>query len=90
MIASEVRAQVRKVVAPLVAEAVAHALTPERLEELRELATAATLAELVPAETDDGGGEGPSADSEDAPPQSITAAWTTSCATSSCPCSAAR
>lgn len=68
MIASEVRAQVRKVVAPLVAEAVAHALTPERLEELRERATAATLAELVPAETDDGGGEGPSADSEDAPP----------------------
>lgn len=48
MIQSEVRVQVRKVVAPLVAEAVAHALTPERLDELRERATAATMAELVP------------------------------------------
>ena len=52
-IASEVRTQVRKIVAPLVAEAVAHALTPERLDELRERATAATLAELVPADESD-------------------------------------
>lgn len=52
-IASEVRTQVRKIVAPLVAEAVAHALTPERLDELRERATAATLAELVPADASD-------------------------------------
>lgn len=64
MIASEIRAQVRKVVAPLVAEAVAHALTPERLEELRERATAATLAELVPAETDEADPPEP----DDAPP----------------------
>ena len=41
------RAQVHKVVAPLVAEAVAHVLTPERLDELRERATAAAMAELV-------------------------------------------
>lgn len=52
IIQSEVRTQVRKVVAPLVAEAVAHALTPERLDELRERATAAAMAELVPE--DDG------------------------------------
>lgn len=52
MIAAEVRDQVRKVVAPLVAEAVAHALTPDRLDELRDRATAATLAELEPDDAD--------------------------------------
>lgn len=63
MIQSEVRAQVRKAVSPLVAEAVAHALTPERLDELRERATEATKAELIPVEDADA-----EAEPVDAPP----------------------
>lgn len=64
MIQSEVRAQVRQVVAPLVAEAVAHVLTPERLDELRERATAAAMAELVP----DDGSAGDHTATDDSPP----------------------
>jgi hypothetical protein len=48
MVTSEIHRQVQREVAPIVTEAVAAVLTPERLEALRTAATAAAEAELNP------------------------------------------
>lgn len=48
-ITAEIRRQVQQEVAPIVTEAVAAVLTPDRLDALREAATAAAEAELAPA-----------------------------------------
>ncbi len=48
-VTSEIYRQVQREVAPIVTEAVAAVLTPERLEALRTAATAAAEAELNPA-----------------------------------------
>ena len=48
-VTSEIHRQVQREVAPIVTEAVAAVLTPERLEALRTAATVAAEAELNPA-----------------------------------------
>lgn len=59
-VSAEIRRQVQETVAPIVAEAVAKVLTPDRLDELRDAATAAAEAELGPT--------APDATQADAPP----------------------
>ena len=52
-VTTEIHRQVQREVAPIVTEAVAAVLTPERLDALRAAATAAAEAELNPAPVDE-------------------------------------